>query len=1143
MRYTEQLHPQLHPMRLASRTGRLYTGPCPFCADGGEDRFHVWMAPSGDRPAERYWCRVCDRSGLLKHFDQEGRSAPFQPKQQQRALSLTERPRVAPNPDHIPFYRQLYQAVVLWAHSWLLDPCHPDPLAYLHRRGLDDATIRHYVLGVTLRDPASLVDYLRTTCPAAFPYAEAAGLIVTDAQGRQRTHWNLCGRILLPYIANGEVVDLRTRTYDAGKGYRSLGPYPERGATFPFGWDSVTPGTRTVIVAEAEFKALAALQAYHAGDLAYPTIGQPGLTVFRPSWAQELRAKGVEAIVLCYDSQQRAAKNGLPTLTAEEQWSLRHGATCAAAGLDVRVARLPLGPNDDKREIDTFILREGSARFQRLMDGAPLLFDYHRTFGDALLDRHNLPVPSAYPLRRPRPVRRAVSEVPSTYPAPVSALPTQTLTEARDAIAAQVEAHATRGVGVLVLSHPPGIGKGYNTTVGLTRWLEHVPPKDGGGFLVWTALRKAQIDDQNGIPLIPLQGRDPQNCRRLPEATVLAQKGYSVKDALCMRRCPHVDYCAYLDQFKQQGNYFAPIPLLKATAWWNDAGVIVLDEFDPTSLITHVQLHPADLAAMSRAHPKAPAIQTVLRWVAQATATTTDRVIAGGLFLDELAHQAACDRAALDDTLAAAIAELPPPEQLNMLVGLPTGARLADYQALPPGHTATLLNQLAKERRLQQEGRRFTSRIEARSGRLELYLRVEHLIAQLARADQPKIILDATAHPELLRALFPATPITVERPHIPGALRVVQVIGRDWAKTSLRARDKHGSDRRRTRWYDEVAGHIRPGRRTLVVCTRECEDELRAALAARGHAEVQVAHYGALRGSNAYRGHDVILAQVYHPNLEQVVREGRALFADDPEPLDERVVLATPQLQDATGAAWQVSVPTFADPRLAALLSQRREAELLQCALRGRPFDHPDTQITLLFGLPVPGLPPTIIVEAAQSAESNAGRAAAVKARLCAAAQQLLDLGVRVISVEQLTRAAMASVVTTRKHWLHIAARLRLRAVRRRQLAAMPRGGQRSYERMVLVRRGRWVPPRTPSDHLPKASTMSATGADALETMPAMRDQARNRSFITRLIHRKPGRRRRSRYMRRIHHVRGRAGGATPLANVPPPWPLPPPDP
>jgi hypothetical protein len=683
-----------------------------------------------------------------------------------------------------------------------------------------------------------------------------------------------------------------------------------------------------------------------------------------------------------------------------------------------------------------------------------------------------------------------------------------------------------------VLAHPPGIGKGHNTTLGLKRWLANSPiTDDGNGYLVWTALRKAQIDDQQGIPLIPLHGRGPQNCRKLPEVAVLAGKGYSVKDALCMRRCPLVDRCLYLRQFEQQGDFFAPIPLLKATGWWEKAGVVVLDEFDPTSLIQHVQLDAADLAAMSRAHPKAPAIQTVLRWVAQAAATTLDRVLAGSLFLDELAQQAQHECACLDETLATALEELPPPEQLNMLIGLPTGARLADYQALPPGYSATLLHQIAKERRLQQQGKRFTSRVEARAGRLELYLRVEHLRAQLARPEQPKIILDATANPQLLRALFPLAPIRVERPHIPGALRVVQVIGRDWAKTSLRARDSERGSRRREGWFDEVASHIRPGRPTLVVCTRECEDELRAALVARGHAEVKVGHYGALRGSNAYQGHDVILAQVYHPNLEQVVREGRALFADDEEPLNEQIVLAEPQLTDATGASWRVPMPTFADPRLAALLEQQREAELLQCALRGRPFDHPDVQITLLFGLPVPGLLPTVIVEAAQSEQSNAGRERAVKVRLCATAQQLLDGGVRVIDVQQLTEAAQVSVVTTRKHWLHVATRLRLRSVRRRQVAAMPRGGQRSYERMVLVRRGRWVPPNAVPRQAAEASCALASSSGQLFEAPAMSDQARNRSYITRVIPRHAQYRR-----RRYRASLGRAQRESP-SQAPPPDP------
>jgi hypothetical protein len=778
------------------------------------------------------------------------------------------------------------------------------------------------------------------------------------------------------------------------------------------------------------------------------------------------------------------------------------------------VAELPLDPGQEKAEIDTFLPHAGAARFQQLIATAPLLLDYHRSLGRALLERHNLPHPDAYPLRRDRPCRLSLHERPAAWAAPVVQPAQPTLAEARGQIAALVQHHATAGEGFLVLAHPPGTGKGFNTALGLRQWMREVPTgDDGSGFLVWTAQRKGQLHDQSGIELIPLAGRHQGNCRRLPEAAILAGKGYSVKDALCARRCSFVDRCAYLRQFGQVGDFFAAAPMLKATGWWEQAGVVVLDEFDPANLIRHIQLTTADFAAMSRAHPKAPAIQTVLRWTAQAVATTTDRTLSGVLLLDELDRQARGEGLGLQPTIAAAVAELPPPEELNLLIGLPTGATLADYEALPPGHTAALLTQLAKELRLREEGRRCTSRIEARGGRLELFLRVEHLIARLARTDQPKLILDATVNAGLLNAIFPSTPVRVERPMIVGAARVVQVVGRDWAKSSLKSRSAATAERRRDRWVDDVACHIRPGRKTLVVCTLDWEAELRAGLVTRGHDEVAVAHYGALRGSNAYKGYDVILAQVYHPNLDAVVREGRALFADDDEPLDERVIVQARLLQDATGAAWRVQVPTFVDPRLAALLEHRREAELLQCALRGRPFDHPDVQITLLFSLPLPGLPPTVIVEAANSPASNGGRERAGKAGLVAAAQQLLDQGARVIGAGELAAAAQMSVVTTRRHLAHVAARLRLRIVTRRRAVAMPRGGVRHYERVVLMRRGRQVP-MVADEPRAEPSRQCDTDEHAGSPLPgpAMMDQARKKAWIACLIHHsgRLGRRRRA---------------------------------
>jgi hypothetical protein len=637
--------------------------------------------------------------------------------------------------------------------------------------------------------------------------------------------------------------------------------------------------------------------------------------------------------------------------------------------------------------------------------------------------------------------------------------------------------HAQYGEGFLVLAHPPGAGKGQNTTAGLHDYLRADPDP---GFIVWAGLRKNQIADQDGLSFVSLHGRHSGNCRKLPEAQELSRKGYGVRAALCQRRCPHIGRCAYLRQFKQEADFFAAQPLLQATSWWRDAGVVVLDEFDPAQLARIVRLTSADLAAMARAS-HCPHATALLGWLGQLVATTADRSLTGTLLYQELDALAEADGLDLAGTLQRAIDALPDPRTQANLPGLPAHATLADYQALAPGYLAPLLTILAREQRKRFAGLHFTSRIEARHGTLLLYLRLEHLVEQLARAEQPKIILDGTANENLLRAIFPRTPLQVERPNIQGNIRVIQVVGQDWAKTTL-----HGA--RRERWYDAIASQLRPGRPTLVVTTAACEEDVRRALVERGYSPelIQVGHYGALRGSNAYKGYDIILAQVYHPNREEIIRTGRALFADDASELDERMILVSRTLSDATGASWEVQVPTFADGRLAALLESRRECEMAQAALRGRPYEHPDAQITILGSLPLPGLLPAAITVAPVLPSSNDDRSRMALERLLNTARQLLNQALRVLDASVLAGASGLSVATVRKHWLTLASLLHLRALKIRSRQRMPHGGLREHVRAVLVRRGRSAPAHA-SDRT--ISPMSST------TVPAMIDHAHNKSL------------------------------------------------
>ncbi|NNJ13049.1 hypothetical protein EKD04_022240 [Chloroflexales bacterium ZM16-3] len=307
----------------------------------------------------------------------------------------------------------------------------------------------------------------------------------------------------------------------------------------------------------------------------------------------------------------------------------------------------------------------------------------------------------------------------------------------------------------------------------------------------------------------------------------------------------------------------------------------------------------------------------------------------------------------------------------------------------------------------------------------------------------------------------------MEQPPRENHATVIQVITRDWAKRTLRGE-------RRTQWYDTVADHIRPGRPTLVVCTQDTEADLRRALDERGHPNALVAHYGALRGSNDYKGYDIVLAQIYHPNMEAIVREGRALFADDGEALDERIITTERELTDADGARWMIEVPIFADPRLAALLESRREAELIQCAMRGSPLDHPEAQITLLFGLPLPGLEPTTVRED-DSPTSNGGRQAAAVLKIIAAASTMIAQKQTRLTATELAHAAQISEVTVRTHWQAVAQALGLSD---EEEQARAKGRARTYRRRVLVR----------------AESVEDGAANST-------DQADNKDSITCLIH------------------------------------------
>jgi len=136
--------------KVASTHGGEYAGPCPWC--GGDDRFRVW--PDADKPG--YWCRQCDRKGDAIQYLREHDGLTYREACEQLRHSLAELPRSQPKHCPQPPPLAIPPSVTWQVKAWaFIEACEhtlwssagAQALAYLHRRGLTDETIRAARLG------------------------------------------------------------------------------------------------------------------------------------------------------------------------------------------------------------------------------------------------------------------------------------------------------------------------------------------------------------------------------------------------------------------------------------------------------------------------------------------------------------------------------------------------------------------------------------------------------------------------------------------------------------------------------------------------------------------------------------------------------------------------------------------------------------------------------------------------------------------------------------------------------------------------------------------------------------------------------------------------------------------------------------
>jgi hypothetical protein len=130
-----------------------------------------------------------------------------------------------------------------------------------------------------------------------------------------------------------------------------------------------------------------------------------------------------------------------------------------------------------------------------------------------------------------------------------------------------------------------------------------------------------------------------------------------------------------------------------------------------------------------------------------------------------------------------------------------------------------------------------------------------------------------------------------------------------------------------------------------LITFKEIEDTLGEAL---GIQKGRRGHFWGVRGSNAFEDCTILLVVgTPTPNLDEAIWWARALYADDPTPIDTSVE------KDDDGSNH------FRDRRLRGLLDYLVNAELTQCAHRNRPLRHDGRVVITLAKGEVAALPVT----------------------------------------------------------------------------------------------------------------------------------------------------------------------------------------
>ncbi len=340
------------------RAGREFKACCPF-HDEKSPSFYV------NDGKGFFHCFGCGAHGDAIGFVMKAGNLPFMEAVEQLATEAgLEVPQASPE-EHRRFERQktlhdLVDQACRWFERQLREPAGREAMAYLRRRGLDDAGIQRFRLGYAPADAGALRRHLAEAGWSDDDMVEA-GLLKRPEEGGRAPYAFFRDRVLFPVAdRRGRVVAFggRILAADGGPKYLNTGETPlfHKGQllyNLAHARQAVAEGA-PYVVAEGYMDVIALVRAGFEGAVA--PLGT-ALTEAQVGLLWSLAPAGNRTPILCFDGDaagQRAARRAveriLPMLKPDQS---------------VRIAFMPPG-----QDPDDLIKADGRAAMQRVLDAA-----------------------------------------------------------------------------------------------------------------------------------------------------------------------------------------------------------------------------------------------------------------------------------------------------------------------------------------------------------------------------------------------------------------------------------------------------------------------------------------------------------------------------------------------------------------------------------------------------------------------------------------------------------------------------------------------------------------------------------------------------------------------------------------------------